>query len=508
MTETGAPRALAYEPKPEFARFEDPQLAPCQGKRIGILVVTYNAASTLVSVLRRIPPSVWSNVEEVLVFDDASQDATFEVAVGLKAICAVPKLKVQKHEKNLGYGGNQMAGYRYFIERGFDVVILLHGDGQYAPEILASVYHPIVTGEADAVFGSRMMRTYGGPIKGGMPLYKYVGNRILTILENRALGMNLTEFHSGYRAYSLKALAKIDFSQMTRDFHFDTEIIIKLRHQGMRIHEVPIPTYYGSELCYVDGLKYAADVMRAVRRYRKTCRSVFRAPEFAEYFVHYPLKRSKRSSHYYAQRFVGRDKDVLDIGCGVGFFGALLKESGNRVTGVDALPHMAAHQELDEYFAMDLIESGGTLPPELTSRRFDCVLLLDVLEHLTNPERLLSDARDAVREHGRLVVSVPNVANITMRLSLLFGRFNYGERGILDRTHLRFFTRKTALRLLEENGCEVVEMKPTVMPLELVLGWEPTSPAMRAVNVVLAFFTAIFPTLLGYQFVFVARPRA
>ena len=508
MTETGVPQRLAYEPKPEFARFEDPKLAPCEGKRIGVLVVTYNAASTLISVLRRIPPSVWHNVEEVLVFDDASQDATFEVAVGLKAICALPRLSVLKHPKNLGYGGNQMAGYRYFSERGFDIVVLLHGDGQYAPEILASLYHPIVTGEADAVFGSRMMRTYGGPIAGGMPLYKYIGNRILTFFENRALGMNLTEFHSGYRAYSLKALAKIDFSRMTRDFHFDTEIIIKLRHQGMRIREVPIPTYYGSELCYVDGLKYAGDVMRAVRRYRKTCRSVLRAPEFAEYFVHYPLKRSRRSSHYYAQHLVGREQNVLDIGCGVGYFAAILKESGNRVTGVDALPHTAEHGVLEEYFAVDLIESGGALPRELSSRRFDCVLLLDVLEHLHRPEHLLAEARDLLGEHGRLIVSLPNVANITVRLALLFGRFNYGERGILDRTHLRFFTRKTARRMLEENGCEVLETKITVMPLELILGWDPSSPAMRAVNAVLGFFTALCPTLLGYQFVFLARRRA
>src|SRR5215471_17439261 len=479
MTETGAPAELAYEPRPEFARFEDPTLAPCQGKRIGILVVTYNAATTLASVLKRIPPTVWANVEEVVVFDDASQDSTFELAVGLKATRLLPKLQVLKHEKNLGYGWNQMAGYRYFIERGFDVVILLHGDGQYAPEILAHLYHPIVAGEADAVFGSRMMRTYGGPIKGGMPVYKYVGNRILTILENRALGMNLTEFHSGYRAYNLRALAQIDFSKMTRDFHFDTEIIIKLRHQGMRIREVPIPTYYGSELCYVDGLKYAADVMRAVRRYRQTCRSVERAPEFAEYFVHYPLKRSKRSSHYYAQRFVGSGQQVLDVGCGVGFFAAWLKEDGNRVTGVDALPHTAAHDALEEYFPVDLNASGGALPAKLGSRRFDAVLLLDVLEHLTDPDHLVREARQVLGEHGRMIVSLPNVANITVRLALLLGQFNYTERGILDRTHLRFFTRKTARRFLEENGMEVMQMKATVMPLELVLGLAPENPLMR-----------------------------
>jgi glycosyltransferase involved in cell wall biosynthesis len=281
---TAAGPSLAYEPRPEYAALEDPALAPCRGARVGILVVAYNALSTLTSVLKRIPPSVWRNTEEVVVCDDASQDATFELALDIKASCNLTKLRVTKRPNNLGYGGNQKAGYRYFIEKGLDVVVLLHGDGQYAPEVLARLYSPIVAGEADAVFGSRMTSDYGGPIKGGMPVYKYVGNRILTAIENYALGTTLEEFHSGYRAYNLHALAKVDFSRMTDDFHFDTEIIIKLHHQGMRIREVPIPTWYGPELCYVNGLKYACSVVRAVWRYKRTCRGVLRAPEFDEYF--------------------------------------------------------------------------------------------------------------------------------------------------------------------------------------------------------------------------------
>jgi len=162
----------------------------------------------------------------------------------------------------------------------------------------------------------------------------------------------------------------------------------------------------------------AADVMRAVRRYRQTCRSVERALEFAEYFVHYPLKRSKRSSHYYAQRFVGCGQQVLDIGCGVGFFAAWLKEDGNRVTGVDALPHTAAHDALEEYFAVDL-SSGGAHPTKLGSRRFDVVLLLDVLEHLTDPAHLVGDARATLGDHGRMIVSLPNVANRSNLRALL-----------------------------------------------------------------------------------------
>src|SRR3981081_4542516 len=131
---------------------EADQLALCGGKRIGVLIVAYNAVTTLVKVLQRIPAQVWDNVAEVVVFDDASQDSTYELAVGYKELSANTKFHVIKNEKNLGYGGNQKAGYQYFIERGFDIVVLLHGDGQYAPEVLSHLYHPLVTGDADAVF--------------------------------------------------------------------------------------------------------------------------------------------------------------------------------------------------------------------------------------------------------------------------------------------------------------------------------------------------------------------
>jgi 2-polyprenyl-3-methyl-5-hydroxy-6-metoxy-1,4-benzoquinol methylase len=386
--------------------------------------------------------------------------------------------------------------------------VLLHGDGQYAPEILAQLYHPLVSGEAAAVFGSRMMRTYGGPLKGGMPLYKYAGNRILTVLENRALGLHLTEFHSGYRAYDLRALGQIDFSRMTDDFHFDTEIIVKLHHQGMRIVEVPIPTYYGTELCNVDGLKYARDVLRSVRRYRRTCRSVMRAPEYAEYFVHYPIKHSRHSSHDYARQLVGRGQDVLDVGCGEGFFAAELKRAGNRIVGVDFLPRAAEGAALVRYIPADLNLPQPDLARQAGERAFDRVLLLDVLEHLVRPERLLEEVRPSLKDSGMLVVSVPNVANITVRLALLFGRFHYTDRGILDRTHVHFYTRKTARALLTENGWEIVQAKTTVMPLELVLGLDSANPLMRAITAVLAVATALLPGLLGYQLMFLARPRA
>ena len=498
---------LPFEPAPAFrvnALQDDTAFAGNRGQRIGILIVTYNAVTTLTKVLKRITPNVWNNVEEIAVFDDASQDATYELAMGIKALRGVSKLQVLSHPKNLGYGGNQKAGYRYFMDKGFDVVVLLHGDGQYAPEILSHLYHPLVAGEAEAVFGSRMMKDYGGPLKGGMPLYKYVGNRILSVFENRALGMNLTEFHSGYRAYSLAALRNIDFSRMTDDFHFDTEIIIKLHHQGYRVKEVPIPTYYGDELCYVDGMKYARDVARAVRRYKQTCRSVNCHPEFQEYFVHYPIKHSKYSSHHYARQMTGSNHDVLDIGCGEGFFAAELAKSGNRITGIDdrLLP---ANDVFERYFTADLDGGIAGVVDKLHGQRFDRVLLLDVLEHLKSPENILQQAHAALKREGSLIVSLPNIANIFVRIMLLFGRFDYQQRGLLDKTHLRFFTRRSARRLLEENGYRIEQERETVIPVELVLGWSEKNIVLRLINRLLGGATWLMPGLFGYQIMFVAR---
>jgi 2-polyprenyl-3-methyl-5-hydroxy-6-metoxy-1,4-benzoquinol methylase len=485
-----------------------PVQADTQGKRVGILIVAYNAVSTIAKVLQRIPADVWAQVEEVVVFDDASRDHTYELALGLKMLSGLDKLTVIKNEKNLGYGGNQKAGYSYFAAKGFDIVVLLHGDGQYAPEILSSMYAPLVAGEANAVFGSRMMSTYGGPLKGGMPLYKLVGNKILTYFENRALGLRLTEFHSGYRAYSLHALKQIDFSEMTDVFHFDTQIIIKLHHQGFKILEVPIPTYYGDEICYVDGLRYAQDVFLSVLRYQRTRRSIAIYPEYQEYFVHYPKKASRFSSYEYFARWIGRGKLVLDVGCGEGFFASELIGTGNQVVGVDLINSPAHAAEMKEFIQSDLDDGfPAALSERLKPYRFDRIMLQDILEHVRNPKQIMRDCAALLADNGQVLISIPNVANVTIRAALLFGRFEYSERGILDKTHVRFFTRASARRFIVQCGYEIVEQRATVMPIELALGLQAANPMMRIANRMLAIATSIFPSLFGYQLLYVARPH-
>src|SRR5436853_2663107 len=186
-------------------------------KQIGILVVAYNAESTLRSVLHRIPAPIWEKIEEVFVFDDHSQDRTHEVGKELEDHeDFAGKLKVFKNPVNLMYGGNQRKGYQYAIERGLDIVVLLHGDGQYAPEVMQDLLTPLENDEAEMVMGSRMM-VKGAALKGNMPLYKYVGNKGLTTVENRLIATNLSEIHSGYRGSSGHALRSIPLEETTHN---------------------------------------------------------------------------------------------------------------------------------------------------------------------------------------------------------------------------------------------------------------------------------------------------
>jgi glycosyltransferase involved in cell wall biosynthesis len=228
--------------------------------RIGILIVAYDAASTLPSVLERIPESFRASIDVVLVSDDHSSDGTNEVGLAYQREHAGLPLTVVRQRRNLGYGGNQKFGYRWLIDHEIDV--LLRGDGQYAPEVLPEIVAPLLEERADVVLGSRMLG--GGALVGGMPLFKFVGNKALTRFQNCISGLHLSEWHFGYRAFSLAQLDQIPFEENSDGFDFDTEVLLQLYDAGSRILEVPIPTYYGDEICHVNGV--ASRPLRSVVR--------------------------------------------------------------------------------------------------------------------------------------------------------------------------------------------------------------------------------------------------
>jgi glycosyltransferase involved in cell wall biosynthesis len=471
-------------------------------KRLLIFIVAYNADSTLEAVLERIPDPVWRFGTRVLVIDDASQDRTFEVGVHYESGHSQKDIQVLFNPVNLGYGGNQKLGYQYAIDNGFDAVALLHGDGQYAPEKLEELALPVLRGEADAVMGSRMS-TPGAARKGGMPLYKFIGNRILTRIQNRLLATELTEFHSGYRVYSVEALRRIPFHLNSDDFHFDTEILIQLFRSGSRVWEIPIPVYYGDEICHVNGMAYAWNVVRTTLSSRLHDLGIFyrRKYDLRSDEQIYELKLGYESSHTKAISEVPEGSRVLDLGCGRGRLAAELKTKGCSIHGVDAVDpaDAASTPALDRYIHRDLNQG----PPEVDLGDFDVVLLLDILEHLGSPESFLTTLRRLPGAAGpKIVISVPNVAFAPLRIRLLFGGFEYGREGILDLTHRRLFTAASVRRMLVQHGFTVRRVEGVPAPFPKAVGDNVIGRSLVAINSLLIRLSL---GLFAYQVFVVAR---
>jgi glycosyltransferase involved in cell wall biosynthesis len=202
--------------------------------KVIVVMPARNAARTLERTVEAIPRDL---VDEIILVDDKSTDDTIALAR------QIPELRVIWHPHNVGYGGNQKTCYLEALQRDADVVVMLHPDGQYEPTLIPDMVRPILDGEADLVLGSRFL-TPGGPSAGGMPRYKQVANRLLTGVENRVMGTQLSEMHTGYRAYSRAFLMGIPFLRNALDFSFDSEVLMQAAHFGYRIAEVPARTIY------------------------------------------------------------------------------------------------------------------------------------------------------------------------------------------------------------------------------------------------------------------------
>jgi glycosyltransferase involved in cell wall biosynthesis len=230
--------------------------------RVIVVMPAYNAAQTLVRTYRDIPREV---VDHVILVDDVSRDDTVAVAELLE-------LEVIVHRQNLGYGGNQKTCYDAALAAGAEVVVMLHPDYQYDATRIPALVAPILAGEADMMLGSRFL---GDPLAGGMPRWKYLANRFLTGAENRAFGLRLSEYHTGFRAYSRALLEAVDYHANSDDFVFDQELVARVVAAGLRIGEIAVPTRYFAEASSVNfrrGVVYGLGTLRTLARFRATGR--------------------------------------------------------------------------------------------------------------------------------------------------------------------------------------------------------------------------------------------
>ena len=241
------------------------------GKKIVVVMPSYNAARTLARTVDEVPRDI---VDEILLVDDASSDETVGLANELG-------LTVFVHEKNFGYGRNQKTCYREALSRGADIVVMVHPDYQYSPNLIVPMAGMIAYGEYDCVVGSRILGT--GALKGGMPLYKYVANRFLTLFQNTLINFKLSEYHTGFRAFSREVLEALPLNENSDDFVFDNQMLAQIVHFGFRVGEISTPTRYFAEASSINfsrSVKYGLGVLDTSIRFRLHRMKVFRSRLF------------------------------------------------------------------------------------------------------------------------------------------------------------------------------------------------------------------------------------
>ena len=242
--------------------------------KVVLVMPAYNAAGTLRQTWSDIPAGY---VDEHILVDDASRDDTVTVARSLG-------IRVLEHTSNRGYGGNQKTCYREALERGADVVIMLHPDYQYDPRLVPMMILPLQLGILDVILGSRV-RTRAECLASGMPLYKYLGNRFLTFVENIGLGQNMGEFHSGFRAYRREVLETLPFERFSDDFVFDSQFLVSAVDAGFKLGEIPVPVRYmpeASSINFKRSVRYGLGTLRAVAQYALKRLGLPPAPIFAQ----------------------------------------------------------------------------------------------------------------------------------------------------------------------------------------------------------------------------------
>jgi 2-polyprenyl-3-methyl-5-hydroxy-6-metoxy-1,4-benzoquinol methylase len=460
--------------------------------RIGVLVIAGDAPCSAAALLDAVPERLRARLAAVFLSRGADRPTT-----GSAERLAVPSGGAPRviHLAGRGGGGDiQKAAYRLAVEGDLDIVVVLRGPGPYPSGLVESLVAPLERDEFDAVIGTRVPSRNRAR---GAPIGERIGGRLLAQVD-RKLGTQLEDLHSGWRAYRVQALSSIPFEGNAGDDHFDLQVVLQLLGAGKRIAEVPAPGVQEEEVHPADALRRVRDASLDVLRLRLASKG-YLSGHLGRIGDEYGLKNAENSSHSIVLRWLGQMPPgrVLDVGCSSGLLAERIRALGHHVTGVDMFALPGVTERVDRFLQADL-DRGLPLDIKVEAP-FELAVAADVLEHVRDPESLLKQIRSVLIPGGTLIVSVPNFGHWYPRVRTAVGLFDYDQRGILDRGHVRFFTRRGLLDLIRRSGFAVTRQQATGLPVEVLSAGDGL--AWRGVRAADRLAVGTWPTLFGYQFV-------
>jgi len=437
-------------------------------------------------------------VDIFMIYDKTEQSSSEAIEQIYKTFSDYP-LHIYQTPYDRGYGGIQKLGYLYCLKNKYDMVIFFQANGHYPPEILD---HMLETYEDsyDAVFGSRLMLKENLH-NGSMNLYRWIGNKTFVFINNKLLKSRISDFFSGCRAYRIDSLKKIPFDLNSDGFHFDTEIIIQALAMNWKIKEIPITLSSRKSNWSFPHIRVALQSLKTSLIYQLNYMGLFYSRNFDFGLFdteNYQFKKSSNSHHQYIVNHndFTAAKTCIELGANQGILSSHIALKVKQHTAVDiSRPDKAGKSKTS---AIDLNTQFST---EIPVQNYDICIALDTIEHMDSPERFLTETFQILKPGGKLFISTANIGYIITRISLFFGLFHYGKRGILDRTHKRLFTVKTFIHLLTQFGFQVETTVGFPPPIVDLISKKPFFALLEKAHFKLS---NLFPKLWAYNFLIIA----
>lgn len=471
------------------ARGSDPSAVGTRSRTV-LCIFDCLRPESLSTLIASLPDAALDRLSEILVVHERSLAWPAEFQAEMTRSCRVP-LRFHRNPRDYAYGDARKAAFEYAIARDFTHVICLRAENRHPVDALPELLRDADSHPADLIIAARPNTAI-----------EKSDRNLGTSLHERILKLGMRDYQSSFRIYPMEALRVLPFQLNADDRTFDTELLIQCRGLGIGIREIATAGGWNEWDHFGERLRGVYRSTIAAVGYRLHQLHVTRRGQYIiDHDIHYTLKYSSTGSHMQIIDSIKPNTLVLDLGCSQGLLAQPLLEKSVKVTGVDVQPAANVAAELSEYFQRDLEE-----PCELPlGRIFDYVVVADVIEHVKNRTQLIRSARRYLKEGGRLIISTGNIALWFYRLSLVVGRFEYGPRGILDRTHVHLYTRDTFRREVERAGFHVLEERCTSLPFEVVFQSTGRSVWVQRFAGVYHLMARMWPELFAYQFILEAE---